>query len=604
MGIKNAALRCLHMRELAIAWIAIFSLATIGAADTSLPVCTAGAAQYKPCELRFEWNPGELPAGESAFHYEWLNIEFRGPDQTTYLIHPFWDGGNRLRARFAPNLAGIWHYRITSPIKRWEVRDATFSVAGGTNPGWVSVANVRHWWTNNRQPHLWVSAEVPWLQLDQAAFQAFADARKSDGFTHLRGVLLSGAAGANGPLDAKGNPNFAYFAKLDDRLLYANDRGFVLDLMLADESFISSGAFDQWQLRDDLIKYIAARYSPLDVSWQGFQDFEDRAGNRVLLKEIAGLLKNSDPFHHTMSTDARMTSSMLLRDGWENYIIEASPDPQLAAVERQFTAAPQVHVIQGVAPDAFRHELWQSTTNGEYPTMRYEASKNTANIAAMKTWIQVMSGVRHWEFEPFYDVDGARAVGLDNVEYLLYAARPGTVEIEFSEKHKYNPQWINPRTGETIALKDAKQDTYSQTTPGPGDWILEMPRDGQKEHMLKSYKFESVPAPEQVPELNAKSIPFKMEAPSGQTLDGNAPVPYSAKITRANRASRLMQYMWIGEVVADGEGPRVLALGASGDFKIPAKLIKKYPALLNLRLNAINANGKAYSLEGAYQITK
>ena len=65
-----------------------------------------------------------------------------------------------------------------------------------------------------------------------------------------------------------------------------------------------------------------------------------------------------------------------------------------------------------------------------------------------------------------------------------------------------------------------------------------------------------------------------------------------------------MQYMWIGEVVAEGEGPRVLALGASGDFKSPAKLIKKYPALLNLRLNAINANGKAYSLEGAYQITK
>jgi hypothetical protein len=236
--------------------------------------------------------------------------------------------------------------------------------------------------------------------------------------------------------------------------------------------------------------------------------------------------------------------------------------------------------------------------------MRYEASQNPANIAAMKTWITVMSGVRHWEFEPFYDVDGARAVGLDNVEYLLYAAKPGTVEIDFSEKHKYNPRWINPRTGEVTELKDVKQDTYSQTTPGPGDWILQVPRDGQKEHMLKSYKFESVAAPEQVPELNAKSIPFEIEAPSGHKLTGKAPVPYSAKITRANRSTRLMQYMWIGEVMADGEGPRVLALGASGNFEIPAKLIKKYPAILNLRLNAINANGKAYSLESAYQIEK
>ncbi|HXE14177.1 MAG TPA: DUF5060 domain-containing protein, partial [Bryobacteraceae bacterium] len=601
---STLALRCLHMRELAGAWIALFSMAVIGVANTSLPACTADAARYKPCELHFEWNPGELPAGQSPFHYEWLNVEFRGPDQTTYLIHPFWDGGNRLRARFTPDLAGVWHYRITSPVKRWEVRDATFTVADDSSPGWVSVANVRHWWTDNKQPHLWVSAEVPWLRLDQNAFQSFADARKADGFTHLRGVLLSGGVGGNGPLDANGNPNFAYFSKLDDRLLYANDRGFVLDLVLADENFVSTGVFDQWQLRDDLIKYVIARYSPLNVSWQGLKDFEDRVGNRALLKELAALLKKNDSFHHTMSTDARLTSSMLLRDGWENYIIEASPDPQLAAVERQFTAAPQVHIIQGVEPDAFRHELWLSTTNGEYPTMRYEASQNPANIAAMKTWITVMSGVRHWEFEPFYDVDGARAVGLDNVEYLLYAAKPGTVEIDFSEKHKYNPRWINPRTGEVTELKDVKQDTYSQTTPGPGDWILQVPRDGQKEHMLKSYKFESVPAPEQVPELNAKSIPFEIEAPSGHKLDGNAPVRYGAKITRANRSTRLMQYMWIGEVMADGEGPRVLALGASGNFEIPAKLIKKYPAILNLRLNAINANGKAYSLESAYQIEK
>jgi hypothetical protein len=65
-----------------------------------------------------------------------------------------------------------------------------------------------------------------------------------------------------------------------------------------------------------------------------------------------------------------------------------------------------------------------------------------------------------------------------------------------------------------------------------------------------------------------------------------------------------MQYVWMGEVVADGEGPRILALGSSGNFKIPESLIKKHPAILNLRLDAINANGKAYSLEKAYQISQ
>jgi hypothetical protein len=65
-----------------------------------------------------------------------------------------------------------------------------------------------------------------------------------------------------------------------------------------------------------------------------------------------------------------------------------------------------------------------------------------------------------------------------------------------------------------------------------------------------------------------------------------------------------MQYMWTGEVVADGEGPRVLAYGASGTFAFPPNLIKKRPAILNIRVNAINANGKAYLFEKAYQISK
>jgi hypothetical protein len=592
------------MREMAGVLLALLSVAMLGAASTSLPSCDAGAMKYQPCELHFEWNAGELPGGQSPFHDEILNVEFRGPDQTTYLIRPFWDGGRVLRVRFTPNLAGRWTYRVSSEIKRLETKEASFTVADDNRPGWVAVANVRHWWTDNKQPHLWVSAEAPWLRLDQASFQSFVDARKSDGFTHLRGVLLTRDGGSAGPMDASGQPNFGYFAKLDDRLLYADSKGFVLDLILADENFLASGILDQWKTRGDLIQYLISRYASLNVSWQGFENFEDRAGNRTLLKEVGDLLRTNDSFHHTRATDARMTSSMLLRDGWEDYIIEASPNPQLAAVERQFTTAPQVHVIHNTEPNAFRHELWNSTTNGEYPTMRYEASQNQANVQAMKVWIKLMSGTRHWEFEPFFDVDGARAVGLDNVEYVLYAEKPATVEIDFSERHKYNPRWINPRTGEESDLKDVRQDTYSQSSPGDGDWILQMPRDGQKEGMLKSYKFESVPAPEQEPELNADKVPFTIVEPSGEELGSGKPISYKTKITKANRATRLMQYMWIGEVVADGEGPRVLALGSSGTFEIPSDLIKKRPAILNLRLDAINANGKAYSLEKVYPISK
>jgi hypothetical protein len=593
------------MRSLAIAILAPLALAAVSGRAASLPSCDAGAAKYRPCELRFEWNQGELPSGKSPFRDELLNVAFRGPDATTYLIQAFWDGGRALRVRFTPNQAGTWTYRITSVLKRFDNRQSIFAVSDDSAPGFISVANVRHWWTDNKQPHLWMSAEVPWLDLDDAAFRKWVDARKSDGFTHIRGVLLTEHSHSGKPLSPNSEPDMAYFSALDDRLLYANGLGLTLDLILADSSFLNIGDLNTWQQREPLIRYLVARYGALNVCWQGIEHFEDQPQARSLLQQIGSLLGKYDSFRHPRSTDARMTSSMLLRDGWENYIVEASANPQLGDVDRQITAAPQIHVIQGIEPDAFRHELWVATTNGEYPTMRFEASQNAANIQAMRLWSKIMSNVRHWEFEPFFDVDGARCAGLDNVEYLLYAQQPGTVEISFPEKHKYDAHWINPASGETIELKDVKQDAFSEPTPsGTGGWLLQLERTGKKESMLKSYRFESVSAPIQEIELDPTKVPFEIVEPPGDEIEVGKPATYGIKITRANRATRSMEYLWAGEIVAEGEGPRVLALGASGSFELPAQLMKTRSAMLNLHVAAINANGKAYSVSKVYQISR
>ena len=62
--------------------------------------------------------------------------------------------------------------------------------------------------------------------------------------------------------------------------------------------------------------------------------------------------------------------------------------------------------------------------------------------------------------------------------------------------------------------------------------------------------------------------------------------------------------MGLGLYFAEGEGPRVLALGSSGSFAFPAQLMKTKSALLNLHVAAINANGKAYSVSKVYQISR
>ncbi|HEX3683389.1 MAG TPA: DUF5060 domain-containing protein [Bryobacteraceae bacterium] len=583
-----------------MALIVLFPASLASAAP--LPSCAQSARAFAPCELSFDWQTSEVPKGLSPYKDELLNIEFRSPRHVTYLMHAFWDGGQRLRVRFSPTEPGAWTYHVTSEIKRYDNQESTFTVGETNNPGFVSVANVRHWRTSNKQPHLWLAVSVPFLEVETPALETWLDARKKDGFTHVRGSVLT-LGSALKPLSGDGQPNFAYFAALDERILAADTRGFTVDLLLADDSFVKSGTLSQWEQRDPLMRYLIARYAGLNVTWQGIQHFEDTPDARALLKDLNAALQKYDAFQHPRSTDARVTSSPLLGDGWMNYMIESSPHPELAAVEHQFTQAPEIHAITATDPDTFRHELWNSTTNGEYPSISYEAMRNDANVHAVRTWVMVVSDTRHWELEPYFDVDGARAVGLQEVEYLAYAETPGIVEVTLP-KHKYNPVWVNPSNGEEIPLKDYKGEVFSRQTPDAAhDWVLTVPREGHKESMLRSYYFESQNPPIQEPELDDSKIPFTIAEPEGNELNRLIPVPYQVKITRPNRATRRMQYVWWGEIVASGEGGRVLGVGSSGNLNVAEHLTCPPGSNLTMRLLAINANGKAYEVDRVYRLT-
>ena len=66
----------------------------------------------------------------------------------------------------------------------------------------------------------------------------------------------------------------------------------------------------------------------------------------------------------------------------------------------------------------------------------------------MKTWFEFFADNRHWELEPFFDVDGGRAVALEDVEYIVYVEKPsGPVEV-LLERHGYDVEWLNPANGE------------------------------------------------------------------------------------------------------------------------------------------------------------
>jgi hypothetical protein len=411
-------------------------------------------------------------------------------------------------------------------------------------------------------------------------------------FTHFRGSILGNAADRRRVYLGPDKPNPAYFDELDRRILAIHKRGITADLILASDPNYVTGLFPDWQSRERFIRYIVARYAPFNATWQGLEEFEDYANGRELLKELGLDLKKLDPYDHPRSSNAKITSSPLLADGWMDFIIEASPDDAVGAVEHQFYQVPFVGVT-----DAQHH--WNATMDGEYPEFRGGAAVRG------KYWFDFMADTRHWELEPYFDVDGTRAVALEEIEYVNYIEHPGP-PIEVSvEKHGYDVYWFNPATGEYLEQKKYKGEHFAGEAPDKSrSWVLLIAREGRKESMLKSYKFDSRPVPVQEIETIPQKVPYTIVEPASDTLQAGKPVQFSVKVTKSTRATRSMTYLWTGEASVDGRGSRVLGTGAPGTFVIPASIATNYPAVLSIHLTALNANGKAYSVDRVYQLNK
>jgi hypothetical protein len=559
---------------------------------------------YSSCDLVLELSEPEAAGHANPYVSVDVKAEFRSPRHRTFLAPAFWDGGRRMVIRFTPTEPGEWDYRVTGNIAAWEGKSGTFTAAASDAPGFVRTANVHHWaYTERTLPHLWMGAtELNFATLDDAAFRAMADARAAQKFNHLRLLVLG--EGQESGFQSPDQPDFARFRRLDERIRYLNQKGIVADLILAGGEGQLTRLFPAWEQRRRFVRYLVGRYAPFNVTWQGVQYFEDYPDGRALLKEVGGVLKELDSYQHPRSSGAHVTSAPLLEDQWMNFATYNSSDDAVGAIEHQLYPVPFVNVDftggpADLEPAAFRRRLWNATMDGQYVGA---GGVNTVNAKAMTVWFDILSDSRHWELEPYFDVDGGRAVALEGIEYLVYIDKPGPLEL-LVEKHGYDVLWINPADGEVTRQK-FKGDHFTGEAPNKShDWVLHVVREGRVESMNKSYKFESREIVLQELEQNSAKVPFEMEQPAGD-LTVAKPTPFAAKIKRETRATRSMMWLWTGEVAADGQGYRVLATGPKGTFTVPAGLAKNFPGVMNLRLYGMNANGKVYAFDRALQLTR
>ena len=618
-----------------MALVRLMLLASVGLSAYAQANCNNTPA-FTPCELVFDLNAQEAAAHPNPFVDVALDAEFRSPHFNTFKQPAFWDGGTRLVIRVTPTEAGEWLWHIDSNVQRWDGQSGSFTAADSSAPGFLRTANVHHWaWTAGRgyQPHLWMGDTLyPFAFIDQSLFQRIVDARAAQKFNHIRGLVLGTDQQATHIFPSPERPDVSYFRHLDECVRYMNQKGIVADLILAGPNNQLTRLFPNWKQRQRYIAYIVARYAPFNVTWQGLQAFETYDTGRALLKEIGGLLQQMDPYNHPRTSGNLATSGPLLDDKWMNFVSHHTGDDAVCAVEHQLFATPFVDLKPGgedsgagkaqpddVDSEAFRHRLWNTTMDGEYPTYFNTGTAGDGQIAvdaryldspgakAMTAWYNFFAGTRHWELEPYFDVDGGRAVALEDVEYIVYVEHPGPVELRV-EDHSYDVSWMNPATGEELKEKKGYHGQHFTGSPPDSthDWVLHVSREGHKEGMLKSYKFDSreVPIGMQVVESNVQKVPFALAQPANTNISEAKPPAFAVKMTHETRATREMLWLWTGEATVDGEGYRVIGTGPSGTLHFPPHIAINYPAVLSMRLYGMNANGKVYSVDRTYQLDK
>ena len=549
---------------------AVFALLILGLPLFAQPACPATPA-WSPCDLVFALEANEKPDAVE------LRAEFRSPHHKTYLVHAFRDGDRRLVIRFSPTEAGAWDYRLLSSAGRFDGKLGQLNAAESDSRGFVKVANVHHFQTENNQPHLWMATGVDkFLTMPRTEFNALIAARAKEKFTHLRVTLEAGAD----------------LAETAERIRAINGLG-----LTADIAFFAIP--EDWKERERYISDVVARLAAFNITWAGFPEYERVPRGRALLKDAGTLLQKLDPYQHPRTTMAEGTSAALAGDGWMNMVAYGTTDANIGGVEHQFYQSPAL--ATGIANT---RDLWNATMNGQYPAT---AIPDEASAGVMKIWYEFMQSTRHWELEPFFDVDNGRGLQLEGIEYVIYVEKPGVVTANV-EKHGYDVEWFDPATGERSKVKDAcKNETCTTTPPSAAhDWVLHISRESTKAGMLKSVKFDSREEDLKLQDVegNPDKIPFDIAGPDTDTLSLSKPAQFSVKMKRQSKALQHMTWLWTGEVTVSGRGYRVIATSAEGTFRIPANIAESYPAALHVKLYGMNGLGKVYTLDRNFTLAR
>lgn len=271
--------------------------------------------RFSVVELEFVGPATPIPADRVP-----LSVTFEHESAITVDVPGFWNGGDRYRVRFTPELEGSWVWRSVATDAELAGHTGDFTV-GAAEPGQhgpVRVAGTFHFAHADGTPFRPVGTTAyNWLHQPEERFTETVESIAASGFNKFRFMVFAQAGGyvehypellpferdANGRHDVT-RPNIAFFQKLDDAVEVLARAGIQADVLIYNAYDNGRFKLDELTAEEDAIylQYLVARLSAYPNVWWSLcneHDILDRPAERW---EAAGVqLEQIDPHNHLRS---------------------------------------------------------------------------------------------------------------------------------------------------------------------------------------------------------------------------------------------------------------------------------------------------------------
>jgi len=462
----------------------------------------------------------------------WLNANFTGPTKNIK-IDGFWDGGKNWKVRMAPTEVGTWSYVTYSNDPQLNGKTGNFEVVESGKKGFI-ISDPDHAFSFKRSggEHVFLMGDTNWNSMSDkngalkfSTYKAYIDYRSDQKFNFIRSYIValyssstdSAHYNEGGRAFEPWNPdrlNPGYFQEVDKRIGYANSKGITMHLLLGSDGTRMTDFFGWGNGKmERYVRYIAARYSAYDISWEGRAEFEEQGsttpGAVNLANQIGNWFERFDPYNHVRSIHTLDSNNELGNKGWLDWIMHQSRDWNLIISDRKYNKPVMneefYYENSGAGATHSHHVDADTVRKGAWNVMTYGASGFAyGNTGIYNSRSQPFKGIQYaqsigadymtylynfwstteyWKLAPKNSIvkSGTASAAADpGNEYVVYLPTGGSTTIDLSAATgTLSVEWYNPRTG-TYRGQTTVQGGASRTFTAPDskDWVLHIKAAG------------------------------------------------------------------------------------------------------------------------------